>query len=99
MLGLTDFCETNSAFTFVNETKEDYKIKIMKKFILSVLITIVSVLNSSAQTVDHYNSSGKLMAVILCVAVILIGIGLFLFSMERRISSMEQSLEDEASTH
>lgn len=71
----------------------------MKKFILSVLITIIAILNSAAQTTDHYNNTGKLMAVILCVAVILIGIALFLFSMERRISKMEQSLEDEASAH
>ncbi len=71
----------------------------MNKFILWLLILIVSTLDVSAQAADHYSSSGKLLAVILCVSVILIGIALFLFSMERRISKMEQSLEDEASTH
>lgn len=70
----------------------------MKRFTLSLLISFFSILNISAQTSDHYNSTGKILAVILCVAVILIGIALFLFSMERRISKMEQSLEDEAST-
>lgn len=75
------------------------KITTMKKVTLSLLVSLFSILEMSAQTSDHYNSSGKLMAVILCVAVILIGIGLFLFSMERRISKMEQSLEDEANAH
>lgn len=70
----------------------------MKRFTLSLLISFFSILNISAQTSDHYNSTGKIIAVILCVAVILICIALFLFSMERRISKMEQSLEDEAST-
>jgi len=67
----------------------------MKKLQLILLTMLIAVLDAAAQSTDHYSHSGKLMAVILCVSVILIGIGLFLFSLERRISKMEKSIEDE----
>lgn len=39
---------------------------------------------------DHYEDTGKLYTVIACVVVIVIGIVLFLFYLERRISKIEK---------
>lgn len=44
--------------------------------------------SASAQG-DHIDSSGKLYAVVACVAIIIVGIVLFLFYLERRITRVE----------
>lgn len=60
----------------------------MKHYIYLILIFIASPFFLSAQA-DHYDSGGKLMGVIGCVAVILIGVALFLFYLERRVKRLE----------
>jgi len=64
------------------------------KYIIS-LITLLMLLpqflmaDLSVKATDHYDSGGKLMGVIACVAVILIGVALFLFYLERRVKRLE----------
>ncbi len=43
---------------------------------------------------DHYESGGKLIAVIACVLVILIGVFLFLFYLERHIKKLEDETNE-----
>ena len=43
---------------------------------------------------DHYSSGGKLMGVIACVVVILIGVALFLFYLERRVKRLEDESQN-----
>ena len=38
---------------------------------------------------DHFSNYGKINTVIACVAVLIIGIGIFLFYLERRLSKIE----------
>jgi len=63
--------------------------KISMKFILTLLILLISFHSISAQG-DQIQQGGKLYAVVACVVIILIGIGAFLFYLERRISKIEQ---------
>ena len=43
---------------------------------------------------DHFDRSGKMNAVIAVVAVVLLGIFLFLIYLERRIKKLENDLND-----
>ena len=44
---------------------------------------------------DHYDNTGKLNTIVACVAVILLGIVFFLFYLERRVSKMEDALDED----
>ena len=39
---------------------------------------------------DHFSNYGKINTVIACVSVLIIGIGIFLFYLERRLSKIEK---------
>lgn len=69
----------------------------MKKIILSFLLVISGLMCSFAQTnsgVDMatgLRSSGKIYVVVLVLAVILIGLAIYLFTIDRRITRLEKS--------
>lgn len=62
---------------------------------IGMLLPLIMLSNFGIAAGDHYDNMGKLNTVVICVAVILIGIALFLFYLERRISKIEQSSEDD----
>lgn len=61
------------------------------RYILLSMFLIMLPALAFGQT-DHYDSGGKLIAVIACVAIILIGVFAFLFYLERRIKKVEDDL-------
>lgn len=63
----------------------------------NTIFTILTILVSTSFLLgadDHYAITGKLTTVIACVAVVLIGIAAFLFYLERRISKLENDLDE-----
>jgi len=68
----------------------------MKKIILSFLLVINGLMCSFAQTdtavemAADFRSSGKIYVVILVLAVILIGLAIYLFSIDRKIRRLEE---------
>ena len=62
----------------------------MRQILLPAIFLLISFSQILAQGEDHYESSSKIFTVVACVAVILIGIVIFLFFIERRVSKMEQ---------
>lgn len=68
----------------------------MKKIILSFLLVISGLMCSFAQTnsgvemATGLRSSGKIYVVVLVLAVILIGLAVYLFAIDRRITRLEK---------
>jgi len=68
----------------------------MKKIILSFLLVINGLMCSFAQTnaevemAADFRSSGKIYVVILVLAVILIGLAIYLFTIDRKITRLEK---------
>jgi len=58
-----------------------------------LVILLMSLNHAQAAVTDHYEHSGKLATIVACVDVILIGIGLFLFYLERRVKKLEDQSE------
>ncbi|WP_353181729.1 CcmD family protein [Parapedobacter lycopersici] len=69
----------------------------MKKIILSFLLVINGLICSFAQTnaevemATDFRSSGKIYVVILVLAIILIGLAVYLFTIDRKITRLEKS--------
>lgn len=64
----------------------------MKKlFLLSIILFMCTIPLIGAS--DHFSNIGKINTVIACVAVLIIGIVLFLFYLEKRISKLEKDLD------
>ncbi|MFZ4862456.1 CcmD family protein [Sphingobacterium sp. Mn56C] len=67
----------------------------MKKIILSILITLVSGISAFAQADNSIEmatglrSSGKIWVVVLVLLTIMVGLFLYLFSIDRRIKKLE----------
>lgn len=67
----------------------------MKRLFFSTLALLFTVMTSYAQTTngvemaDEMRSSGKIYVVVAVVAVILIGLLFYLFTMDRRLKKME----------
>ncbi len=66
----------------------------MKKFILSIALLVFSTLNTWAQSeidmATGLRSSGKIYVVILVMLVIFLGLAIFLFGLDRRITKLEK---------
>ncbi|MFT6809518.1 MAG: putative iron-regulated membrane protein [Saprospiraceae bacterium] len=62
---------------------------IMQKSIL-FLFTLLALTSSLHAQGDQIDNGGKIFTVVVCVAVILLGIVAFLFYLERRISRIEE---------
>ena len=65
----------------------------MKKVSTLLIVTLFSFSQILAQGNDHYDQSSKIYTVVACVAVILIGIAVFLFFLERRVTKLEKDHE------
>lgn len=69
----------------------------MKKIILSFLLVISGLMcsfaqaNSGVEMATGLRSSGKIYVVVLVLAVILIGLAIYLFTIDRRITRLEKS--------
>jgi len=66
----------------------------MKKlsFLLLLFLSYVSVLaqgNDSVEMADTFRSSGKIYVVIAIIAIIFIGLAIYLFSIDRRLKKIE----------
>ena len=70
----------------------EFIIPFRKQFVSLMLLCSLA-LPLSAQSPDHYDASGKLYTVVACVAVIIVGIVLFLFYLERRIAKVEKEFD------
>lgn len=65
-----------------------------KKILTLLLLVLWNPLNSYCQNsnTNLFESSGKIMVVIAVIAIIFIGIVVFLFSMERRLNKLEKEI-------
>ena len=64
---------------------------------LFLLITFLMLWNVSMAQGDFYDQSGKIFSVVVVVFILIIGIGAFLFYLDKRITKLEKNLEDEYS--
>ena len=64
---------------------------------LLLLITFLMLWNVSMAQGDFYDQSGKIFSVVVVVFILIIGIGAFLFYLDKRITKLEKNLEDEYS--
>jgi CcmD family protein len=68
----------------------------MKKFILSlsmVLICFAGQAQASVEMADQFRADGKIYVVIAVVAIILTGIFIYLFRLDRKISDLENRIK------
>ena len=59
-----------------------------------IFLFIFTYVNASSTT-DHFDNRGKIYTVIICAAIIIIGIALYLFYIERRLKKLEDRYRDE----
>lgn len=80
------------------KTNNEFKIKILKRIILSLSFILLNVIvfadvnSPEIEMADAMRSSGKIYVVIAVIAIIFIGIVFFLFRMENRISNIEKNI-------
>ncbi|WP_395767695.1 CcmD family protein [Aquirufa sp.] len=68
----------------------------MKKFILSLLMLFVGFTGQAQSTVemaDQFRADGKIYVVIAVVAIILTGLFIYLFRLDRKISDIENRIK------
>ena len=65
-----------------------------KKCMAWVALSAPVVLSAQGDAYDH---SGKMWVVVVCSSVLIIGFGLFLFYLERRLRALEKDEENESS--
>ncbi|MXV51549.1 CcmD family protein [Pedobacter sp. HMF7647] len=66
----------------------------MKHFILFILLsflTVSSFAQQGAEMADTMRSSGKIYVVVAVIAVVFVGIAVFLFSLDRRLKKIERN--------
>ena len=65
-----------------------------KKFLTLLLLALLNPLYSFCQNSNNniFESSGKIMVVIAVIAIVFIGIIVFLFSIERRLNKLEKEI-------
>lgn len=66
----------------------------MKKFSVTILMLVLSLQlfaqNGDSSISDSVYASGKIYVVVACVVLILLGLLLFLFTIEKRLKKLEQ---------
>lgn len=70
----------------------------MKKILLS-LILLISTLqlfaqNNDVEMADALRSNGKIYVVVICIVVILVGLLVYLFSLDKRLKKIEKRNND-----
>ncbi len=68
-----------------------------KQFLLSTLLVVLSINLSSAESgaIDFLRSTGKIYSVVAVIAVIFIGIALYLFRLDKKITKLEKEIYNE----
>jgi len=68
-----------------------------KQFILSSSLVVLSVnlLSAESGTIDFLRSTGKIYSVVAVIAVIFIGIALYLFRLDNKITKLEKEIHNE----
>lgn len=66
----------------------------MRKFIIAIILLLSSV-HLFAQTggvemADEMRSNGKIYVVVVCIAIILLGLLIYLFSLDKRLKKIEK---------
>jgi len=67
----------------------------MKRFLTLYVFISFSVSNINAQGIDFLRSTGKMYGVYAVVMVLFIGLIMYLFSLDRKISKIEKSIGNE----
>ncbi|MET4081666.1 CcmD family protein [Pedobacter sp. UYP30] len=66
----------------------------MKKVLFSLILMLASVQlfaqDNSIEMADRLRENGKIYVVVICVTIILIGLLLYLFSLDRRLKKIEK---------
>jgi len=68
-----------------------------KQFLLSTLLLVLSInlLSAESGSIDFLRSTGKIYSVVAVIAVIFIGIVLYLFRLDGKISKLEKEINNE----
>ena len=68
-----------------------------KQFLLSTLLVVLSINLSLAESgaIDFLRSTGKIYSVVAVIAVIFIGIALYLFRLDKKITKLEKEIYNE----
>ena len=68
-----------------------------KQFILSssLVVLSVNVLSAESGAIDFLRSTGKIYSVVAVIAVIFIGIALYLFRLDNKITKLEKEIYNE----
>jgi len=68
-----------------------------KQFILSssLVVLSVNVLSAESGAIDFLRSTGKIYSVVAVIAVIFIGIALYLFRLDNKITKLEKEIHNE----
>ena len=68
-----------------------------KQFILSSSLVVLSVnlLSAESGAIDFLRSTGKIYSVVAVIAVIFIGIALYLFRLDNKITKLEKEIHNE----
>ena len=61
------------------------------------LLSFLLLMNNAFAQGDFYDQGGKINSVVVVVFILITGIGIFLFYLDRRISKLEKNIEDEYS--
>ncbi len=74
-----------------------WKLKIMRKYLLLILLTLSSLATSAQQEVemaDTMRSEGKIYVVVAILVLILIGLVGYLVQLDRKVSKLEKRLSE-----
>ena len=70
----------------------------MKKFAFTLMMLITSLnlfaQNNDIEMADALRSNGKIYIVVACVAIILVGLLIYLFTLDRRLKMLEKKNSD-----
>ncbi|MBK8517499.1 MAG: CcmD family protein [Saprospiraceae bacterium] len=67
----------------------------MKKFIVFFILQIVCLQQTIAQSTDFLRSTGKIYSVVVIILVIFVGIIVFLFRLDNKLTKLEKQIKNE----
>jgi CcmD family protein len=60
----------------------------------ALLVIVVMLAQQQAEMADVLRSNGKIYVVVTAVLIVLVGLFIYLFSIERKVKKLEQKIED-----
>lgn len=70
----------------------------MYRYILSIMLLLSSFAsfaqNNEVQMADGFYKEGKIYVVITILAIVLVGVAIYLFTIERKLKKLEDSIKD-----